>query len=65
MHFQITVRHGGKYQRYHTFSVDAPDAREALRLAAEQIPDEIAPHANLVELRVAVDPEKRTYLDEG
>lgn len=63
MDFQITVRYGGRYQRYHTFHVDAPDAREAMATAARQIPDEIAPEADLVELRVAVDPEKRSYLE--
>lgn len=64
MRFQITVRYGGRRQRYHTFVVEAPDASEALRTAADDMPDEIAPEADLVELRVAVDPEERTYLGE-
>lgn len=64
MTFQVTVRYGGRYQRYHTFTVDAPDARAALEAAAGQIPDEIAPQADLVELRVAVDPESREYVPE-
>lgn len=65
MLFQITVRYGGRHQRYHTFQVEAPDAREALVRAAGEIPDEIAPQADLVELRVWVDPEKRPFLGEG
>jgi hypothetical protein len=65
MNFQITVRYGGRYQRYHTYAVEAADARMALELAASAMPDEIAPQADLVELRVAVDPEQRSYLGEG
>ncbi len=59
MKFQITVRYGQRRQRYHTYSVEGPDAREGLRLAAAAMPDEVAPEADLVELRVAVDPGAR------
>ncbi len=62
MRYQITVRYGGRYQRYHSYVVEAGDARTAMRVAAEQMPTEIAPEADLVELRIAVDPEKRAYL---
>lgn len=65
MRFQATVRHGGRYQRYHTLIVEAADAREALRLAASEIPDEVAAEADLVELRVAPDPESRSFVGEG
>jgi len=65
MNFSVTVRYGGRHQRYHTFSVQAEDARAALQAAAREIPDEIAPQADLVELRVAVDPDARSYLGEG
>jgi hypothetical protein len=65
MDYQITVRYGGSRQRYHTFVVDADDARAALQLAAERIPAEVAADADLVELREAVDPERRTYAEEG
>jgi hypothetical protein len=64
MEFQITVRYGGRYQRYHTYQVSAGDAREALEAAARALPDEIAPEADLVEMRVAVDPEERTFTGE-
>lgn len=63
MNFQVTVRYGGRYQRYHTFLVEAADAREALATAAAEIPDDVAPQADLVELRVAVDPDRREYLE--
>jgi hypothetical protein len=64
MHYQITVRYGGRRQRYHTWVVEAPDAPAALEAAAQEMPPEIAPEADLVELRIAVDPERRTYLGE-
>lgn len=63
MNFSITVRYGGRRQRYHTFRVEAADARAALLAAADGIPDEIAPEADLIELRVAVDPDDRTYVE--
>ena len=63
MTFQITVRYGTKTQRYHTWSVEAADAREALALVARAMPDEIAAEADLLEMRVAVDPEDRQYLE--
>ena len=64
MNYQITVRFGGRYQRYHTFNVTAKDGPDAMRRAADEIPEEIASDVDLVELRVAVDPEQRTYLGE-
>jgi hypothetical protein len=64
MRFQVTVRYGTRYQRYHTLVVDAADAREAMGRAASQIPDEVAAEADLVELRVAPDPDARRYVGE-
>lgn len=63
MRFQVTVRYGGRSQRYHTYAVEAADAREALSAAAAEMPAEIAPQADLVELRVAVDPDRRAFLE--
>ena len=63
MYFDITVRYGGRQQRYHTFKVEADDARKALEAAAAALPEEIASAADLVELRVAVDPDARAYLE--
>jgi hypothetical protein len=64
MRFQVTVRYGGRRQRYHTYVVEADAAAAALAAAGEQMPVEIAPEADLVELRVAADPDRRTYLGE-
>ena len=63
MHYQITLRYGGRRQRYHTFVVDASDAAEALRAAADAVPAEIVAEVDLVELRTAVDPDQRQYLE--
>jgi len=67
MHFQVTVRYGSQYQRYHTLAVEGPTVREALRAAADALPEEIADEADLVEMRPSVDPDERSYLgeDEG
>jgi hypothetical protein len=64
MRFQVTVRYGGRRQRYHTYVVEAGDAREALGTAAENLPAEIATDVDLVELRIAVDPDRRAYVGE-
>jgi hypothetical protein len=64
MRFQVTVRHGTRRQRYHTFTVEAADARAALTLAAEALPPDITDHVDLVELRMAVDPDERSYVGE-
>lgn len=65
MNFQITLRYGSRRQRYHTFEVEATDARAAMATAAALVPDEIAAEADLVEVRVAVDPDNRPYAEGG
>jgi len=60
----VTVRYGGRRQRYHTYAVDATDAGAALEAAAAQMPSEIRGEADLVELREAADPDSRTYVGE-
>ena len=64
MTFQITVRHGGRAQRYHTYTVEAADAREAMEKAARDMPDAVASEADLIEVRIAVDPDAREYLPD-
>ena len=64
MRYQVTVRYGGRRQRYHTYAVDAADAGAALEVAAAQMPADIRGQADLVELRTAVDPEDRSYVGE-
>lgn len=65
MRYQITVRFGGRRQRYETLFVEAPDAREAMVRGAEAMPDAVAADADLIELRVAVDPEQRHYAGDA
>lgn len=60
--YQVTVRYGGERVRYHTVDVSAGDIREALSAAAGEIPDEVAESADLVELRVSIDPDDRSYV---
>ncbi len=60
----MTVRYGGRRQRYHTYAVDAPDAGAAMEAAARQLPAEIRPQADLVEIRTLVDPDARAYVGE-
>jgi hypothetical protein len=55
MDYQATVRYGERRQRYLTFVVTAPDVASALRMAAESIPEDVIPEADLVELRYAPD----------
>ena len=64
MRFRVTVRYGGRRQRYHTYTVEAADASGALLAAAHDMPPEVAPDADLVELRVDVDPEARQYVGD-
>lgn len=66
MEFHVTVRYGKGTQRYHTFQVKAPEAAAALRSAARQIPAEIVPEVDLVEMRAAPDREgEGSLLQEG
>lgn len=62
--FQVTVRYGRRFQRYHTFEVEGADVAEALRGAADAVPDEVRGEADLVELREAVDPDARSYVGD-
>lgn len=59
MDYQVTIRYGSKSQRYLTLAVTADDVSEALRTAAEEIPEDLVPEVDLVELRVAPDFDKR------
>lgn len=64
MHFQVTVRYGTRRQRYHQYVVEADHAGDALRVASERMPPEVSGEADLIEVRVAVDPDERVYLGE-
>jgi hypothetical protein len=58
--FRMTVRFG-QPQRYHVIDVDAGDLREAMRLAADGFPDDVAGTADLLEIRVQAEPDSREY----
>ncbi len=58
--YRATIRHG-KPQRYHVEDIDAPDIAEAMRLLSERFPPNVT-GADLVEVRLAVDPEQRDYV---
>jgi hypothetical protein len=64
MDYQITIRYGKRRQPSHAFSVEAPDVASALRPAADAIPPGVLPEVDLVELRAAVHPDRRTYVGE-
>jgi len=64
MRFQVTVRYGVRAQRYHMYALEAADARSALETAASMMPAEIAGEVDLIEIRVAVDPDARAYVGE-
>ena len=59
MNYQVTIRYGRKTHRYLSLAVEAPDAVAALRKAADEVPVEITPEVDIVELRPAPDFEKR------
>ena len=61
--FTVTVRHGGRGYRYHTFDVDAPDLAAALRKAGEGLPEDVRTTGNLAEIRSVVDPDERAFLE--
>ena len=64
LEYQATIRYGGARQRYHLTSVAGADIRTVLTNLSKELPDEVAAEANLVEIRLAVDPEDRRYLGE-
>lgn len=65
MKFQITVRHGRTRKSYLTLEAEAPDGAQALRAVADMIPGEVASEVDLVELRLAPDPDRdRLFLEK-
>ncbi len=61
--YRVTIRHGEMRYRYHVEDVDAPDMREALRLAMAGMPDE-ALHADIAEVRLLREPDQRNMAPE-
>jgi hypothetical protein len=62
--YRVTIRYaaaGG--MRYHVDDVAAQTLADALRLAAERMPQGVAATADLAEIRVQIEPEKRTFTE--
>lgn len=61
--YRATIRYAaaGRH-RYHLEDVDAPSLMDALRLAAERVPDDVRASADLAEVRPQVDPERREFV---
>lgn len=51
--YRVAIRYYGEIQRYEIFELRAENLREALRLALDRFPTEIADSADLVEIRSA------------
>lgn len=62
--YRMTLRHGAPGKRYHLVDLDAPDLRAALMQAVNAFPAGSEGTADLVEIRVHVEPEERSYTPE-
>lgn len=61
--YRVTIRHG-RPQQYAMRDVEAATLGEAMRVAAEHMPEAVEPGADLAEIRVQAEPESRSYLGE-
>lgn len=61
--YRVTVRYGDRVHRYHTLEIEAEDVAEALRRTADDLPPDVSRLADLVELRPAVRPEERAFME--
>lgn len=59
--YRVTFRYGAPRALYDVMDIDAADLRAAMRAAADQVRDEVADSAELVEVRVQTDPEEREF----
>lgn len=62
--YRATIRFTEAGQKYEVVDVMANSVREAMRMVAEQFPDEALATADLVEIRLQADPEEREYAPE-
>lgn len=62
--YRVTFRYGAPRALYEVLDIDAGDLRGAMRAAADQVSDEVAGTAELVEVRVQGDPDEREYTPE-
>lgn len=59
--YRITFRYGAPRALYDMLDIDAADLRAAMRAAADQVAEEVAESAELVEVRVQKDDDDRTF----
>lgn len=59
--YRMTLRHGAPGQRYHVVDIEAASLRDAMMQAVNAFPQGMDATADLVEIRVHVDPEARSY----
>ncbi len=57
--YRMTLRHGAPGKRYHVVDIEATDLRAALMQAVNAFPPNSEATADLIEIRVSVDPEQR------
>jgi hypothetical protein len=58
--YRVTIRYGARAQRYHVEDVSADSLSDAVRAVADAFP-EAATDADLIEVRLQVDPDARAY----
>lgn len=59
--YRITFRYGAPRALYEMLDIDAADLRAAMRAAADQVSEDVAASAELVEVRVQRDDDDRTF----
>lgn len=59
--YRVTFRYGAPRALYEVLDIDAAELREAMRTAADRVPESVAESAELVEVRVQRDPEEREF----
>lgn len=62
--FRMTLRHGAPGKRYHVVDIEADNLRAAMTQAVNAFPPGAESSADLVEIRVHVEPEQRHYAPE-
>jgi len=62
--YRMTLRHGSPGKRYHMVDFEATDLRAALMQAVNAFPPGAEASADLVEIRVHVEADQRTYTPE-
>lgn len=59
--YRVTFRYGAPRALYDVLDIRAADLRAAMRAAADQVGEEVAESAELVEVRVQQDPDAREF----